>query len=29
VRAADKSLKIEGASIEKYNPFLFKRFSAL
>jgi hypothetical protein len=29
VKAADKSLKKEGASIEKYNPFFFKRFSAL
>jgi hypothetical protein len=28
VKAADKSLKKEGASIEKYNPFFFKRFSA-
>jgi hypothetical protein len=26
VKAADKSLKKEGASIEKYNPFFFKRF---
>jgi hypothetical protein len=29
VKDADKSLKKEGASIEKYNPFFFKRFSAL
>jgi hypothetical protein len=28
VKAADKSLKKEGASIEKYNPFFSKRFSA-
>jgi hypothetical protein len=26
VKAADKSLKKEGASIEKYNPFISKRF---
>jgi hypothetical protein len=26
VKAVDKSLKKEGASIEKYNPFFFKRF---
>jgi hypothetical protein len=26
VKAADKSLKKEGASIEKYNPFFSKRF---
>jgi uncharacterized membrane protein len=29
VKAVDKSLKKEGASIQKYNPFFFKRFSAL
>jgi hypothetical protein len=28
VKAADKSLKKEGASIEKYNPFFLKQFSA-